>query len=180
MTDPLKPTNYINIGGVKFNSNDVEQQQTVIKNGAIRYSVFLKNGVHLEYPKQKLNNQASAFVKEDVANIETWTNINNLAYGNIKGTDKSDVIVLNGSNSTQIDVSGDNDKLGDHVIIGDTLKDHYCGDNKRAEKFAPSQNNKILTGNNDSIHFDTKDSFADVEGKGITSEKSLKGIKTKD
>ena len=50
MTEPIKN---ITFGGVQFNENDIKQkQQTKDKNGNTRYSVFLKNGVKLEYPEQ--------------------------------------------------------------------------------------------------------------------------------
>lgn len=50
MTEPIKN---ITFGGVQFNENDIKQkQQTKDKNGKIMYSVFLKNGVKLEYPEQ--------------------------------------------------------------------------------------------------------------------------------
>ena len=181
MTEPLKPTNYINIGGVKFNSNDIDQQQTLIKeNGAIRYSVFLRNGVHLEFPKQKAENNASVFPDDSLTDkFQTWTNINNLAYGQVKGTEKSDVIRLSGNNGTTVDISGEKNKeqLGDQVIIHDTVKGQNTGDGSLQKNFVPSQNNKIITSEKDYINIETQNAKVELDGKGYTTESSLKGIK---
>lgn len=178
MTEPLKPTDYINFGGVKFNSNDIAQKQTLIKeNGAVRYSVFLRNGVHLEYPEQKAENNASVW-GVDEGKLETSTFIKNVAYGQVKGTQKSDVISLSGNNGTIVDVTGDdNNTLGDSVFISDTKKDGYYGDYMPQNKFTPSKNNKIITGKKDNIKIETQNTNVWVDGAGTTTETSLKGIK---
>lgn len=178
MTEPLKPTNYVNIGGVKYNSNDIKNHQTLIKNGAIRYSVFLKNGVNIEYPAQKAQNNASVF-RMDTSDELTDTHINNLAYGKVTGSEKSDTIGLHGCNSTTVDVSGDNSRTGDVVSIGDTVKGNYAGDTTPQKKFIPSKNNKIITDKDDAIFIETQNTKVNVEGAGLTTESSLKGVKQK-
>lgn len=178
MPEPLTPTDYVNIGGVRFNSNDIKQKQTLINdNGAIRYSVFLKNGVHLEYPKQDVRNNASVtHVDQDKLETATW--INNLAYGQVKGTEKSDHIVLHGNNGTTVDVTGDDrNVLGDIVSIRDSEKGRYNGCYLKNNKFTPSQNNKVIAGKLDYIGIDTQYTKVVIEGAGITTEKSLKGVK---
>lgn len=181
MTEPLKPTNYINIGGVKFNSNDIEQQQTLIKeNGSIRYSVFLKNGVHLEFPKQKAENNASVYretaYEGNPKRPETWTDVNNLAYGQIKGTSKHDTIQLFGNNGTTVDIS-DNDNKSDIVSIKDSVKGEWSRMEGHHKKTLLSKNNKVITSKKDYVDIKTQNSEVSIKGEGTTTEASLKGIK---
>jgi len=143
----------------------------------------LKNGVHLEFPKQKAENNASVEDRADnVTDKETWTNINHLAYGEIKGTEKSDVISLWSNTGTTVDVSGGNGKFKmDHIMIHDGYRNGKNGEfvynNKGQAIFEKSQNNKVITDENDYVDIDTSDTRATIKGEGITSENSFKGVK---
>ena len=181
MTEPIKPMNLINYGGVEFNSNDVAKKQKVFnEQGGVRYSVFLKNGVYLEYPEQKQSNKSSIFVDHQAeTELTNWIQVNNLAYGQVKGTEEKDeVIVLNGNNSTTVDISDKNKKRHDQVIIQDTYDDCYYGNKHEvSNKFTPSKNNTVITDENDFIIIETQNTSVDIKGEGITTEKSLKDVK---
>ena len=138
----------------------------------------------MEFPKQKAENNAS--VRDRAENVitgkETWTEINNLAYGEIKGTEKSDVFSLWSNNGTTVDVSGGNGKFKmDHVMMHDGYKSDGKGElvfnNKGQAIFAKSQDNKVITDENDYVDIDNSDTRATIKGEGITSEKSFKGVR---
>ena len=46
MTD----SNNINIGGVRFNKQDVAKVETIKQNGKVMNSVFLRDGTHMVFP----------------------------------------------------------------------------------------------------------------------------------
>lgn len=178
MTKPIRPLNLIKYGGVEFNSNDIASKKKVSnEQGNIRYSVFLKNGVQLEYPEQNKNNKASIFVNTSFPGVKVnYVEANNLAYGKIKGTDERDLIILNGNNGTTVDISNDN-KDDDCVTIGDTENGLPYGYKQEVEKnYVRSQKNTIITDENDTIYVQTNDAVAEIKGEGITTEESLKGF----
>lgn len=181
MTEPIKPRNDVKFGGVEFNSNDVVKREKIIKeNGGIRYSVFLKNGVHIEYPQQKNSN--NAYVEMNYSEPENRRNkssqkrplattfISNLAFGKIEGSKNNyDDIILTGGNSNIIDISNDNQK--DAVYI-------------RPGVVTPSLNNKVVMDKNDrtdinrekTLSFSEHEEDIVVEGEGIADENSHKKI----
>ena len=157
-TNTIKPVDYINIGGVKFNSNEVKEYSKDDKTN----SVILNNGVAIKYPDQKAENLSyveSGSKMSDSGVLVTTTDISNLLGGQIEGNaDAMDTICLRGAEGTTVDVS--KDFLDDQVLIMDS--------NERASK-----NNKIGTNFGDTIEFMTDRVDAKVEGPGTTSEASL-------
>ena len=81
-TNTIKPVDYINIGGVKFNSNEVKEYSKDDKMN----SVILNNGVEIKYPDQKAENLAyveSGSKMSDSGVLVTTTDISNLLGGQI-------------------------------------------------------------------------------------------------
>lgn len=139
MTEPVKPKNNITFGGVRFNANDIAKKEKKFnEQGAIRYSVFLKNGISIEYPDQNKKNKSSVDVHGDQVTL-----IDNLAYGNVKGSPKKDRIFLYGNVGTTVDVSGDNKH--DLVSVNDEII--FAGDHK-------SERNKVVMDSKDSTIFE--------------------------
>ena len=46
--------NNINIGGVRFNKDDVQKSEVIKKDGKEMNSVFLNDGTQVVYPNQKV------------------------------------------------------------------------------------------------------------------------------
>ena len=49
--------NSINIGGVRFNKNDVQKSEVIKQDGKEMNSVFLNDGTQVVYPNQKAENE---------------------------------------------------------------------------------------------------------------------------
>lgn len=164
MTEPVKPKMNITFGGVRFNANDIEKKEKKFnEQNAIYYSVFLKNGVSIEYPEQNRRNDASIRIFGDNNDA---TAITSLAHGNVKGSPKKDHIQLIGNNGTTVDVSGDN--IQNSVITyGRTFGHKHC-----------SKGNKVIMDSKDHTNFNRFGNSIEeskevvVEGEGIADENS--------
>lgn len=157
-TNTIAPTEYIKIGGVSYNSNEVKEYNYDGK----KNTVVLNNGVKIEYPNQDADNFAhvsSGDKLTDSGQKITNTDISNLIGGHVSGTtDGMDTIALRGSEGTTVDVQ--KDFLDDQVLIMDSSE-------------RKSKNNKVLTNHGDTIEFMTDKVDANVAGGGVTSEESL-------
>lgn len=164
MTEPVKPKMNITFGGVRFNANDIEKKEKKFnEQNAIYYSVFLKNGVSIEYPEQNRRNDASIRIFGDNNDA---TAIRSLEHGNVKGSPKKDHIQLIGNNGTTVDVSGDN--IQDYVITRERIFGHkHC-----------SKGNKVIMDSKDHTNFKHFGNSIEeseevvVEGEGIADENS--------
>lgn len=116
MAEPVKQSTF---GGVTYHENQVVKKWKTNEKGAIRYHMILgkEKGktIEVSYPQQKSTNGASIFVNDSQSSV-----ICHLAYGNVKGSDAKDLIVLAGCNSTVVDVSNDNNS--DAIEIFDSHK----------------------------------------------------------
>lgn len=128
--------NSINIGGVRFNKNDVQKSEIVKQDGKEMNSVFLNDGTQVVYPDQKAENDASimqkngtkmewvpnnksnnaaykSVAKEDSSYKETT--FNKLENAQITGTKGKDDYKLNDCKDTHVDISQD-DGVKDNVF----------------------------------------------------------------
>ena len=195
---PIKPVNFLNVGGVNLNGNQVKSHETIKKNGQTLHRVQFNSGVFAEYPTQNAKQNASLYSHawDDIDGKATYTESNNLNNASISGTDKPDEIVLNGNNGTKVDISGDDNS--DFVSVNDSVKGEKYGAQssrwsepksdsgstrylEREDIYThaqdkASENNTIVTDEKDGIDFDTKNTVAEVVGQGTTSELALKGV----
>ena len=128
--------NNINIGGVRFNKNDVQKSEVIKQDGKEMNSVFLNDGTQVVYPNQKTENDASimqkngtkfewvpnnksnnaaykSVAKEDSSYKETT--FNKLENAQITGTKGKDDYKLNDCKDTHVDISQD-DGVKDNVF----------------------------------------------------------------
>ena len=128
--------NNINIGGVRFNKNDVQKSEIIKQDGKEMNSVFLNDGTQVVYPNQKAENDASimqkngtkmewvpnnksnnaaykSVAKEDSSYKETT--FNKLENAQITGTKGKDDYKLNDCKDTHVDISQD-DGVKDNVF----------------------------------------------------------------
>lgn len=128
--------NNINIGGVRFNKNDVQKSEVIKQDGKEMNSVFLNDGTQVVYPDQKAENDASimqkngtkmewvpnnksnnaaykSVAKEDSSYKETT--FNKLENAQITGTKGKDDYKLNDCKDTHVDISQD-DGVKDNVF----------------------------------------------------------------
>lgn len=128
--------NSINIGGVRFNKNDVQKSEVIKQDGKEMNSVFLNDGTQVVYPNQKAENDASimqkngtkmewvpnnksnnaaykSVAKEDSSYKETT--FNKLENAQITGTKGKDDYKLNDCKDTHVDISQD-DGVKDNVF----------------------------------------------------------------
>ncbi len=128
--------NSINIGGVRFNKNDVQKSEVIKQDGKEMNSVFLNDGTQVVYPDQKAENDASimqkngtkmewvpnnksnnaaykSVAKEDSSYKETT--FNKLENAQITGTKGKDDYKLNDCKDTHVDISQD-DGVKDNVF----------------------------------------------------------------
>lgn len=128
--------NSINIGGVRFNKNDVQKSEVIKQDGKEMNSVFLNDGTQVVYPDQKAENDASimqkngtkmewvpnnksnnaaykSVAKEDSSYKETT--FNKLENARITGTKGKDDYKLNDCKDTHVDISQD-DGVKDNVF----------------------------------------------------------------
>lgn len=54
----MPDNNNINIGGVRFNKNDVQKSEVIKKDGKVMNSVFLRDGTHVVFPSQAAKNES--------------------------------------------------------------------------------------------------------------------------
>ena len=128
--------NNINIGGVRFNKNDVQKSEVIKQDGKEMNSVFLNDGTQVVYPNQKTENDASimqkngtkfewvpnnksnnaaykSVAKEDSSYKETT--FNKLENAQITGPAGKDDYKLNDCKDTHVDISQD-DGVKDNVF----------------------------------------------------------------
>lgn len=157
MTEPARSST-VNIGGVKFNRNAINGIRVKNENGAELISVFLKNGVSLEYPRQKPESHANVYTNnEGLGVFDTDTNIYNLTDGKVKGSKGADRIALYGTNGVTVDTSGD-DKVS---ILGDDYVSIY--DNSHDGKAA--RNNRVIRDKKDHVIIDTENTKVTIDGE---------------
>lgn len=125
MTEPIKN---ITFGGVQFNENDIKQKTKQPKDeyGEAMYSVFLKNGVKLEYPEQpKIAYDSNCEINPKVVTSvqglilkDHRTVITDIQGAVITGSDNVDCIWVKGAAQyNKVDVSADKNFRGDKVIL---------------------------------------------------------------
>ena len=128
--------NNINIGGVRFNKNDVQKSEVIKQDGKEMNSVFLNDGTQVVYPNQKAENDASImqkngtnfeWVPNDRSNNAAYksvakedssykeTTFNKLENAQITGTKGKDDYKLNDCKDTHVDISQD-DGVKDNVF----------------------------------------------------------------
>ena len=128
--------NSINIGGVRFNKNDVQKSEVIKQDGKEMNSVFLNDGTQVVYPNQKAENDASImqtfgkkseWVPNDRPNNAAYksvtvedqsykeTTFNKLENAQITGTKGKDDYKLNDCKDTHVDISQD-DGVKDNVF----------------------------------------------------------------
>ena len=147
-----EPVNFTMFGGAKFDSSQIAQKRTVQENGKTMYEVSFKNGGSVKYPKQAANKNASIFAQlnESVLGRTHDVEINNFSGAKFVGSEAwQDVVHLNGSDNSTIDVRGGNNMLEDALPGG--------GDLVVLENNKSSSGNKVLT--------DSKDNVMDKEAK---------------
>lgn len=100
--------NYISIGNVRFNENDVKRKSVSIdKDGDNIYSVFLKNGTSISFRKQDKDANASVTVGYDLGNNNKYgTAFSGIVGLSIQGSDKDDYYHLSNCDYYDIDVKG--------------------------------------------------------------------------
>ena len=130
--------NNINIGGVRFNKQDVQKSEVIKQDGKEMNSVFLNDGTQVVYPNQKAENDASImqkngtkfeWVPNDRSNNAAYksvakedssfkeTTFNKLEGAQITGTAGKDDYRLKGCKDTKVDIS-QNDGVKDNVEVG--------------------------------------------------------------
>ena len=130
--------NNINIGGVRFNKQDVQKSEVIKQDGKEMNSVFLNDGTQVVYPNQKAENDASIMQKNGTTytwetnprgNNATYTSVghedpsfkettfNKLEGAQIIGTQGKDDYRLKGCKDTKVDIS-QNDGVKDNVEVG--------------------------------------------------------------
>lgn len=128
--------NNINIGGVRFNKNDVQKSEIIKQDDKEMNSVFLNDGTQVVYPNQKAENDASImqkngtkfeWVPNDRSNNAAYksvakedpsykeTTFNKLEGAQITGTKGKDDYRLNDCKDTHVDISQD-DGIKDNVF----------------------------------------------------------------
>lgn len=134
----MADNNSINIGGVRFNQQDVKKSEVIKQGDKQMNSVFLNDGTHVVYPDQDLKNDASIMQKNGTkyewdfnprGNNATFasmpkedpsfkeTTFSKLDGAQITGTEGKDDYRLNGCKDTKVDIS-QNDGVKDNVEIG--------------------------------------------------------------
>lgn len=143
MTEPVKQLSF---GGVTYQEKQVVKKWKTNENGATRYNVLVKDSksgavIKIKYPQQKEgNNTKVSLFSTERYGADIRMEVDNLAYGKITGSDKTDFITLQGCNCTELDVSKDSNS--DCISILDSP--NY------------SSRNNVVTGNNrDRLMIDT-------------------------
>lgn len=134
----MADNNSINIGGVRFNQQDVKKSEVVKQGDKQMNSVFLNDGTHVVYPDQNPKNDASIMQQNgkkytwelnprgnnatfvSVANEDSSykeTTFNKVDGAQITGTEGRDDYRLKGCKDTNVDIS-QNDGVKDNVEIG--------------------------------------------------------------
>lgn len=134
----MAQNNSINIGGVRFNQQDVKKSEVIKQGEQQMNSVFLNDGTHVVYPDQDAKNDASImqnfgkktqWVPNDRAGNAAYksvttedksykeTHFNKIDGAHITGTDGKDDYRLNGCKDTSVDISQD-DGVKDNVEVG--------------------------------------------------------------
>lgn len=157
--------NNINIGGVNFNKNDVAKSEIVKSDdGKESYSVFLRDGTKMVYPKQADKNESvvSMFDKTEKSSIGY-----SVADGEFKIDYGTDPTMINPKRKTG-DVEIDFYRLNGAEITGTNKKDDYTLHGCRNSKVDISQN-------------DGKEDFVRIEndtnnhGRRLFSDEKVKG-----
>lgn len=116
MAEPIKE---VTLGGVVYNENHVKKSSVrTDANGKKTYSVFLKNGVKIEYPEQqkpgaRLYGYELSFW--DSLSNDTSTALYNFDGAKVTGTPDDDLIHMERCTNCKVDISGDDND--DEVII---------------------------------------------------------------
>lgn len=157
--------NNINIGGVNFNKNDVAKSEIVKSDdGKESYSVFLRDGTKMVYPKQADKNESvvSMFDKTEKSSIGY-----SVADGEFKIDYGTDPTMINPERKTG-DVEIDFYRLNGAEVTGTNKKDDYTLHGCRNSKVDISQN-------------DGKEDFVRIEndtnnhGRRLFSDEKVKG-----
>lgn len=148
MAEPIKNVKF---GGVNYNANDVTKHSVKTDaNGKKTYSVFLKNGVKIEYPEQNPQNNARLCRYElgfwDSLSDDTATGLWRLDRAKVTGTSEDDLIYMNECTNCQVDISKDDND--DRVII-----DGFTVNTKRLAKGRAhlSKDNEIILDKHDEL-----------------------------
>lgn len=111
----------IKIGGFSYKANDVARSKvTKDANGKNTYSVWLKNGVKLEYPQQA-SGGVSGIWEHGFIIKDKHTTVNGLKDGVITGSDNNDHMSLYNCEGVTVDLR---DKEQPSLLDGDKLSLH--------------------------------------------------------
>lgn len=157
--------NNINIGGVNFNKNDVAKSEIVkTDDGKESYSVFLRDGTKMVYPKQADKNESvvSMFDKTEKSPIGF-----SVADGEFKMDYGTDPTMINPEHKTG-DVEIDFYRLNGAEITGTNKKDDYTLHGCRNSKVDISQND----GKEDFVRIEND---ANRHGRRLFSDEKVKG-----
>lgn len=187
MTD----SNSINIGGVKFNKNDVAKSEVIKQeDGVLKNSVFLKDGTHIVYPNQSAKNESliSIHSNDDSGNPENkefTVDFYRISNAEIIGTERKDDYILHGCKDSKVDVSQKDNKR-DSVKIKDddtNVHQHYNGRDIKNETQHSRDGHVLFSGKNEVkqnfedstfLHHQSPDGkrtlYDQIIGKGTVSE----------
>lgn len=187
MTD----SNSVNIGGVRFNKNDVVKSEVIKQEGEVpKNSVFLRDGTQIVFPNQSAKNESliSIHANDDSGNPENkefTVDFYRISNAEIIGTERKDEYILHGCKDSKVDVSQKDNKR-DSVKIKDddtNVHQHYNGrDIKNGTQHSRdchvlfSGKNEVKQNFEDSTFLHTKSPdgertlYDQIIGKGTVSE----------
>ena len=184
-------SNSVNIGGVKFNKNDVAKLEVIKQDdGVLKNSVFLRDGTHIVYVNQSEKNEAIVSIHEKSSSEssndgEVTIDFYRLHGAEITGTEQKDDYILHGCRYSKVDTS-QNDKKRDSVKIKNdetNIHQKYNGKDIKSET-QHSKHGKIFLSNANAVKQSFEDStylhkkspdgertlYDQIIGKGTVSE----------
>lgn len=137
MTD----SNNINIGGVRFNKQDVAKVETIKQDGKVMNSVFLRDGTHMVFPNQASNNESVVSMHDKLKKEKSpfGYSIANDEFGIDYGIDPT-MINIGGKYVKTGNVDIDFYRLKGAKITGTNKQDDYTLHGCRDTKVDVSQN----------------------------------------
>ena len=149
----MPDNNNINIGGVRFNKQDVQKSEVIKQDGKELNSVFLNNGTKVVYPNQADKNESFVEIKTHSSQVTNKygtvhhtsksTDFYRLNGAEVTGTDKSDTYNFNGCRNTKVDMSQDDG----HLDLVEFQDDVNSG--RKSEHTHSNTNKVFISGNNE-------------------------------
>ena len=135
-----KPVKPITIGGVSFDSNQIESSKTVKnKDGSVNHIVIFNSGVQVEFPEQRM--ESAAMYSELNGQGCTSTNIFSIAGAKVKGSSGVDYIHAHDVYLSEFDVKGD---VMQDCVVFDSIK----------SPDGPRRNTVMLGPKDEAVRFD--------------------------